>query len=169
MTDETATPSAEATEAVKESKPRQPRLTLTVNGETQPLLKFPFPVKAATFPVKINGEEAVAACTAGRGKAYTYLLYKNTSFYVPGTLPVESDCSVAFPENYKFDEVKQVRVSNYKPKKGKKDKEGNGNGEAVEAKEGSPEAQAEPSFVQPQPLEEHHQKISRRSRGASPV
>jgi hypothetical protein len=169
MTDETATPSAEA---AKESKPRQPRLTVTYNGETQPLLKYPFPVKAATFPVTVNGAPAVAACTAGRGKAYTYILFNNTSFYVPGTIPVDASLTVVFPENYKFDDVKAVRTSTYKPKKTAKKGE---NGESAEAPEVSAEGQAEeqaktepePQFVQPQVMEEHGHKISRRNRGAS--
>lgn len=115
MTNETATPAA--TETAKESKPRQPKLSLKVGDATHNLLKYPFPVKAAKFPVSINGENAVASCTAGRGKAYTYILYKNTSFYIPGTLPVDAVCSVDFPEGYKFDDAVVARVSNYKPKK----------------------------------------------------
>lgn len=126
METQTATPAAKAApavaEAAKDAKPRQPKLTVTVDGKTQALLKYPFPVKAATFPVKVNGEGAVAACTAGRGKSYTYILYKNTSFYVPGTLAVDAALSINFPEGYKFDDVKAARVSNYKPKKPAKPK-----------------------------------------------
>lgn len=131
MTPDTATPPV-ATETAKEVKPRQPKLSLTVNGATHNLLKYPFPVKSATFAVMINDEPAVASCTAGRGKAYTYILYKNTSFYIPGTLPVDAVCVVTFPEGYKFDDAKQVRVSNYKPKK-------------KAAKAGEPVAAADPA------------------------
>lgn len=99
------------------AKPVSPKLTVVIDGKSQPLLKYPFPVKAAKFPVTINGEKADAACTAGRGKAYTYILFKSTSFYVPGTLPVDSALTVAFPDGYKFDDAVAPRLSNYKPKK----------------------------------------------------
>ena len=98
-------------------KPASPKLTVVIDGKSQPLLKYPFPVKAAKFPVTVNGEKADAACTAGRGKAYTYILFKNTSFYVPGTLPVDAALTVTFPDGYKFDDAVAPRVSSYKPKK----------------------------------------------------
>jgi hypothetical protein len=96
-----------------------PRVSLTLkHGSTEhKLLKYPFPVKAAKFPVKVNGAEVQAATTSGKGKDYTYILINNTSFYVPGILPVDADLKVNFPEGYKFDEVQAPRVSTYKPKK----------------------------------------------------
>lgn len=109
------TPEAAAAPA-KTPVPRAPKLTLSFEGKDTPLLKYAFPVKASKFPVKVNGAVVDAACTEGRGKAYTYLLINNTSFYVPGVLPVDAECSVNFPEGYKFDEAQAVRVSTYKPK-----------------------------------------------------
>lgn len=164
MSDESAVPSAE--EQTKESKPRQPRLTLTCHGETQALLKYPFPVKAAHYPVKVNGEEAIAATTSGRGKSYTYILYKNTSFYVPGTLPVDTECTIAFPEGYKFDETKQTRSSSYKPKK-KAKKEGNGEESKEAPSEGSSVQEVpEAGFPQPHVMEGQGQKATRRVKGS---
>lgn len=96
------------------------KLTLKADGKEYPLLKYPFPVKAARFPVTVNGATVDAATTAGRGKAYTYLLINNASFYVAGTIPKDASCEVNFPENYKFDEKQAPRVSNYKPKKAAK-------------------------------------------------
>ncbi len=121
--DETNTDAAVATPA----KPRAPKLTLTVGDQTHSLLKYAFPVKAARFGIKVNGQDAEAACTAGRGKSYTYILFNNTSFYIPGTLSADAEVSVNFPEGYKFDDEQTARVSYYKPK-GKKEP-----GEAGEA------------------------------------
>lgn len=103
-------------EAKPVSKPRPPKLELVFEGKAQPLLKYPFPVKAAKFPVILNGEPAEAALTEGRGKAYTYILFNNTSFYVPGKLPVDAALTVNFPGGYPFDETPEQRKSNYKPK-----------------------------------------------------
>ena len=100
----------------KVATPRAPKLTLSFDGKDHPLLKYAFPVKAAKFPITVNGAVVDAACTEGRGKAYTYLLINNTSFYVAGTLPVDAATTVNFPEGYKFDEAQAVRVSTYKPK-----------------------------------------------------
>lgn len=111
---EQATPSP-APEA-KAPVPRAAKLTLIHAGVSMTLLKYAFPVKAAKFPVKVNGAVVDAATTEGRGKAYTYLLINNTSFYVPGTLPVDAETKIDFPEGYKFDEAQAVRVSTYKPK-----------------------------------------------------
>ena len=145
---ETATPSAETSAPEEAKTPRQPRLTVTVNGETHALLKYPFPVKAAKFPVTVNGQEAVAACTAGRGKAYTYILFNNTSFYIPGTLPPESVLEVTFPENYKFDDKQQARVSSYKPKKkAKSEAEGPGDKEKDDEDEGDEDKEEAKSDV----------------------
>ena len=121
MTEETSTNETPATDSAaatpaKTPVPRAPKLTLSFEGKDTPLLKYAFPVKAAKFPVKVNGAVVDAACTEGRGKAYTYLLINNTSFYVPGVLPVDAETTVNFPEGYKFDEAQAVRVSTYKPK-----------------------------------------------------
>jgi len=143
---ETTTPTTEDTGAVAEAAaviakvvtPRAPKVTLTHEGVAQPLLKYAFPAKAAKFPITVNGAVVDAATTEGRGKAYTYLLINNTSFYVPGVLPVDAACSVNFPDGYKFDEAQAVRVSTYKPKVKK----------AVEATpEGAAPAEAEASAV----------------------
>lgn len=105
-----------ATTPVKESKPRPPKLTVTFEGTEQPLLKYPFPVKATKYPVLVNGHAADAAITEGRGKAYTYILFNTTSFYVPGKLPVDAALTVNFPEGYPFDADVEGRKSYYKPK-----------------------------------------------------
>ena len=125
--------------------PRAPKLTLSFEGKDTQLLKYAFPVKAAKFPVKVNGAVVDAACTEGRGKAYTYLLINNTSFYVPGVLPVDAETTVNFPEGYKFDEAQAVRVSTYKPK-AKKDAPAPADGAvdpAPAAAEGDAQAPAE--------------------------
>ncbi len=116
-----ATAPAATTEAGPKAVPvpRLPKLTLKHGGKDHPLLKYAFPAKPANFPIKVNGAEVEAACTSGRGKEYTYILISNTSFYVAGTLPVDAECTVEFPEGYKFDEALTARVSSYKPKKPK--------------------------------------------------
>jgi hypothetical protein len=141
-------------EVKKESKPRLPKLTLTYNGEEQPLLKYPFPVKAARYSVRINGHQAEAATTAGRGKAYTYLLFQNTSFYVPGVIPPDSDLTVNFPEGYRFDEAVIARVSTYKPKKAKEPKakaepKAEGEAAAEAPQEGAPAVQGDGTDPEP--------------------
>lgn len=148
MTEETSTNETHATDSAvaapaKTPVPRAPKLTLSFEGKDTPLLKYAFPVKAAKFPVKVNGAVVDAACTEGRGKAYTYLLINNTSFYVPGVLPVDAETTVNFPEGYKFDEAQAVRVSTYKPK-AKKDAPAAADGaEPVAADEGDAPAAAE--------------------------
>lgn len=176
METQTATPQADAgttaaADAAKDAKPRQPKLTVTVDGKTQALLKYPFPVKAATFPVTVNGEAALASCTAGRGKSYTYILFKNTSFYVPGTLPVDAALSVSFPTDYKFDEAKVARVSNYKPKKPAKVKTEGGDAKAeggeTQATAGEPSAASgvvAESSSQEKRMEAQGAKATRRGR-----
>jgi len=138
MTEETSTNETPAIDAAaapaKTPVPRAPKLTLSFEGKDTPLLKYAFPVKAAKFPVKVNGAVVDAACTEGRGKAYTYLLINNTSFYVPGVLPVDAETTVNFPEGYKFDEAQAVRVSTYKPK-AKKDAPAADEGDAPAAAE----------------------------------
>lgn len=171
---ETATPSAETSAPEEAKTPRQPRLTVTVNGETHALLKYPFPVKSARFPVTVNGQEAVAACTAGRGKAYTYILFNNTSFYIPGTLPPESVLEVSFPENYKFDDKQQARVSTYKPKKkaksaeaGPGDKEDEDD-EGQEDNDGDVKSDVPKSFEKVAPEVAQGQTAKRRGKGHAP-
>lgn len=122
MTETATKTETPATEAKPAPAPRV-KLTLRHGDKEFNLLKYPFPVKAAKFPVKVNGAVVDASCTAGKGKAYTYLLINNTSFYIPGTLPVDAELTVNFPEGYKFDEVQAPRVSTYKPKKPKKEGE----------------------------------------------
>lgn len=148
---DTSTATEVATTPVKESKPRPPKLTVTFEGKEQPLLKYPFPVKAAKFPVLVNGEAADAAITEGRGKAYTYILYNNTSFYVPGKLPVDAVLTVNFPEGYPFDVDVEGRKSYYKPKAKAEGSDANpeagsavDNGGAVETVETEPAAEAAP-------------------------
>lgn len=118
MTETVETPAVDA--IVAPAKPvivRAPKLVFKLaDGTTGSLLKYPFPAKAAKYSVKINGAVVDAASTAGKGKHYTYLLINNTSFYVPGLLPVDAEVSVDFPENYKFDDSIAARVSTYKPK-----------------------------------------------------
>jgi hypothetical protein len=125
MNAETQTPAVEA-------KPRAPKLTASIDGKDQSLLRYPFPVKSPRFKVNFNGEETDAASTAGKGKAYTYFLYKNTSFYVPGIVAAGASVSVTFPEGYKFDDAQAPRVSNYKPKKVKKSEPEPATGSAAE-------------------------------------
>lgn len=143
MTEETIDIPAEAT-PVTEPKaapvPRAPKLNLMLEGVAHPLLKYPFPVKAARFPITINGAVVDAACTVGRGKAYTYILMNNTSFYVSGVLPPDAACTVEFPEGYKFDEAVTVRVSTYKSKKEKKAEAAAEAGNPVEPRAADPYA-----------------------------
>lgn len=132
MTEETTTQEAPAAETKPAPTPRV-SLIMTHGSEQIKLLKYPFPTKASRFPVKVNGVEVQAACTAGRGKAYTYFLINNTSFYVPGVIPPDAELSVNFPEDYKFDDAQAVRVSTYKPKKAKKvEGEASAEGESTE-------------------------------------
>lgn len=137
--------------AAAASEPKAPRVKLTLKhgDQTLDLLKYPFPVKASKFPIVVNGVKVDAATTAGRGKAYTYMLINNTSFYVAGTLPVDAECTINFPDGYKFDDKVAPRVSNYKPKKKAKAEgdnangdNGNGNGGEASANPGTEGAQA---------------------------
>jgi hypothetical protein len=120
MTEATATPAADAAPAAAPAAaptPRAPKLMVSIAGAAAiALLKYPFPVKAPTFFVKVNGKEAVAAVTGGRGKSYTYFKVEGTSFYVPGAYPADTEFSVNFPEGYVFDNTGD-RKSYYKPKK----------------------------------------------------
>jgi hypothetical protein len=120
MTYETDTPE---TEAVAEATPapvrtRAPALVATVNGVAHKLLKYAFPTKAIPFTLNVNGVEAQAAVTAGRGASYTYLLINNTGFYLPKDVVLEAgaDVEINFPDGYVFDETQAVRISTYKPK-----------------------------------------------------
>ena len=121
MSDDTEVVDAPVVEAKTEkapSKPRAPKLVAVIDGVEVPLLKYPFPAKAAKFNVLVNGENTEAATTGGRGKEYTYMVINGTSFYVPGSVPAESEVTVAFPEGYAF-EVTGERKSYYKAKKPK--------------------------------------------------
>jgi hypothetical protein len=82
------------------------------------LLKYAFPTKAIPFTLSVDGVEAHAAVTAGRGASYTYLLINNTGFYLPKdvVLGAGADVEINFPDGYSFDETQAVRVSTYKPK-----------------------------------------------------
>lgn len=121
----TPTTTPAATPAAPPAAPRV-KLTLKHGDKEHSLLKYAFPVKAATYPIKVNGVEVKAASTTGRGRSYTYLLINNTSFYVSGILPTAAEVTVNFPEDYKFDETIAKRVSTYKPKKPAKPAEPNG-------------------------------------------
>lgn len=113
-TADTATPAAVAT---KPAVPRAPKLMVSIAGAAAiSLLKYPFPTKAPTFFVKVNGEECYAANTGGRGKQYTYFKVKGTSFYVPGAYPADTEFKVDFPADYVFEDTGD-RKSYYKPKK----------------------------------------------------
>lgn len=121
----TATATAEANAAPADAakaapKPRAPKLVATINGTEKPVLKYPFPVKAAQFDITVNGAPAKAAVTAGRGKGYTYMLVNNTSFYIDGHIDAGTAVSINFPEGYKFDDATAERKSYYKPKKAAK-------------------------------------------------
>lgn len=120
----------------KDAKPApvpRVKLELTFGDKKLAVLKYPFPVKAGKFPIKVNGSVCDAATTAGRGNSYTYFVVNNTSFYVAGHLPVDAEVSINFPEGYKFDDKLAPRVSNYKPKK----KAAKAEGEAKPAGEGN--------------------------------
>lgn len=119
-TQETQAPAADAAPAsAPAAPPKAPavKLTLRHNGKDHPLLKYPFPVKAPRYKVTVNGTPVDAATTAGKGKAYTYLLINNTSFYIAGVLAADAATEVNFPDGYKFDDTVAQRVSTYKPKK----------------------------------------------------
>jgi hypothetical protein len=119
MTDETTTPETSAVEATPATvRTRAAALVATVDGVAHKLLKYAFPTKAIAFGVQVNGVEAQACVTAGRGSSYTYLLINNTGFYLPKNVVLESgaEISIDFPEGYAFDESQAVRVSTYKPK-----------------------------------------------------
>jgi hypothetical protein len=92
------------------------KLTTVIDGVSVSVLKYAFPVKAAKYPIKVNGVPVDAATTGGKGKSYTYFIVNNTSFYVPGVLPVDAELSIDFPGDYKFDDALTARVSSYKPK-----------------------------------------------------
>ena len=113
---DTTETSTEATPAIVRT--RAPALVATVDGVAHKMLKYAFPTKAIPFIVQVNGVEAHACVTAGRGASYTYLLINNTGFYLPKGVVLESgaEISVDFPEAYTFDETQAVRVSTYKPK-----------------------------------------------------
>ena len=117
MNQEAQTIESPATEApAKVVTPRAPKLVATIAGVDHPLLKYAFPVKAAKYNVKVNGVDVAAATTGGRGKFYTYFLINNTSFYVAGVVPADTELAVNFPDGYKFDEAVADRKSYYKPK-----------------------------------------------------
>ena len=147
--------SAEATPTI--GRPRAPALMATVDGVAHKLLKYAFPTKAITFTVTVNGEEAQAATTAGRGSSYTYLLINNTGFYLPKNVVLESgaDISIAFPDGYPFDDEQAVRVSTYKPKLKRAPVEGEDVADATPA---------DPYTDAPASVEEEAPKAKRRGR-----
>lgn len=123
MTDQIDTPDTDATPEVEATpaapvRTRSPALVATVNDVAHKLLKYAFPTKAIPFTLNVNGVEAHAAVTAGRGASYTYLLINNTGFYLPKdvVLAAGDEVSINFPDGYQFDDVQAVRVSTYKPK-----------------------------------------------------
>lgn len=119
---EAPTTEAPATEAPAKAppKPRAPKLVATINGLEMPVLKYPFPVKAAQFDITVNGSPVKAAVTAGRGAGYTYMLVNNTSFYITGHIDAGTEVAINFPEGYTFDDAAAERKSYYKPKKAAK-------------------------------------------------
>lgn len=132
MNQEAQTIESPATEApAKVVTPRAPKLVATIAGVDHPLLKYAFPVKAAKYNVKVNGVDVATATTGGRGKFYTYFLINNTSFYVAGVVPADTEMTVNFPDGYKFDDSVADRKSYYKPK-----------AKAAAAEAGETEAQA---------------------------
>ena len=157
MTDETTT--AETVAAPKSpGKPRAPKLMASIAGAAPvALLKYAFPVKAPRYTLKVNGVDVDAAATGGRGKEYTYMLINNTSFYVAGVIPPDTEVSVDFPDGYVFDDALAERKSYYKPKKPKADGEN-----PVEV---SGETAAEPAGeAEPEPLAPDAPKASRKRR-----
>lgn len=118
---ETQTQETQAAASAPAAPVKTAALTATIDGKSLKVLKYPFPVKAAKFPIKVNGVQVDAASTAGRGRSYTYMLVNNTSFYVEGVLAPDTEVAINFPDGYKFDDAVAARVSTYKPKKAKKE------------------------------------------------
>lgn len=154
-TQETATPAVEATPAVAKPVPApRHKLTTVIAGVTYSVLKYAFPVKAAKFPIKVNGVEVEAASTGGKGKFYSYFIVNSTSFYVPGVLAPDAELTIDFPGDYKFDDALSARVSTYKPKP-KKEKEPKAEASAdgtvteSDAAVNAPDAAAEPQADAP--------------------
>jgi hypothetical protein len=108
MTEVTTAPEATA----KKAPPKRvfPQLFLTAKGmEPLKVGKYPMPVKAARFPLGVNGQEVEAATTEFKDKKYTYFMYQGVGFWVTGHLNAEVEYTLDFPDGYEFKPVKVDR------------------------------------------------------------
>jgi hypothetical protein len=86
------------------------KLFLTAEGiEPLKVGKYPMPVKAARFPLGVNGQEVEAATTEFKDKKYTYFMYNGVGFWVTGHLNAEVEYTFDFPEGYEFKPLKLDR------------------------------------------------------------
>jgi hypothetical protein len=119
----TPAPAADAktkTKAPKEPKaPRAPTLTLTdeSTGEVRPAVKYPMPLKAGRFNLKVNGTEVEAATTSFGTIRYTYFEFNGSSFYVKGVVDANVGYKFSYPDTYKFEAPAPLKQAAKKAKK----------------------------------------------------
>ena len=96
----------------KVRKPRIPALQFynnaTPDQKVKPI-KYPMPLKADRFDLKVNGQVVSAANTTFRDILYTYFEYSGASFYVPGHLDPAHEYTLEFPNNFDFTPTKMDR------------------------------------------------------------
>lgn len=100
------------------------KLTTADNKEGLVVKKYAMPRRGEEGTAKINGEEVKTVSTAGRGKEYTYFLYKNVSLYVEGRLEADADYELDVPDDFGAAEAPGVRASTYVSKKKPKNPDG---------------------------------------------
>lgn len=141
----------EAPVAAKKGIARASGLNLVLpDGTKLKPMKYPMPLKAARFPMSINGKECDAAQTTYRDIKYTYFMYEGASFYVPGHLDPVPEYTLEFNEGYTFAPSKMDRkLAAEKAKKADKT-EGATETPATEQAAADPEPAAEAAPVAPQ-------------------
>jgi len=100
------------------------KLTSESNKEGLAVKKYAMPRRGEEGTAKINGEEVKTIATAGRGKEYTYFVYKNVSLYVEGRLDADTEFELDVPDDFGAEEAPNPRASTYVSKKKAKNPDG---------------------------------------------
>ena len=85
--------------------------------------RYPMPVKAPRFDVTVNDVICQAATSAGKGKAYTTILYNKTGLCFEVMLAAGANVTLAVPYGYVFDSEERMRPSWVKRQEAKAIKE----------------------------------------------
>lgn len=106
---------------------------VTPEGTKLKAIKYPMPLKAPRFNLLVNGVECEAAQTTFRDIKYTYFMFKDCSFYVPGHLNQELEYTFEFPDSYDFKPLKLDRKEQANKAAAKATKTGSGETEGSES------------------------------------